>query len=398
MQDIRGPTVGSNAVPSKGTPTERILAVPRPGSASTASASTTGGNLASSALGSSLRIGRSQGRREFIRRVTGVVIALVTLALFGCGQVPSQTDVAPRIRRIGYLDPGSPGSRPGELEAFRDQLRELGYVEGETIAIEYRYAEGAAGRLSELAEELAALELEAIVAFGTQSIEATQEATEGSATPIIMASSSDPVGSKFVASLAQPGGRITGLTSSAPQLTGKRLQLLKAAFPSISRVAYFWDSRSRGDLEERVQIELAAEKLGLQLISLDVQGSRETFAGLFSQAVNENAEALITFASGLINNYPEPIVSFASERSLPAMYAQREFVTEHRGVMAYGPNYPDMYRRAAIFVDKVLNGAKPSQLPVEKPRRFKLVIGQESARALGFTVPRSVLVQVDEVV
>ena len=277
-------------------------------------------------------------------------------------------------------------------------MRDLGYVEGQTIALDYRYAGGTAERLNDLARDLAGLKLEAIVAFGTQAIKAVRKATEGSPTPIIMASSSDPVWSKFVASLAAPGGQITGLTSHAPQLTGKRLQLLREAFPHVSRVGYLWDSQNSGDQEERVQIGAAAERLGVQLIPLDLQGTRQSFRAVFAQAVEERAEALITFASGIINNNPEPIVSFAAEHALPAMYAQREFVTEHRGLMAYGPSYPDMYRRAAVYVDKILKGAKPAQLPVEKARRFKLVVGRQTAQALQFAIPRSLLVQVDEVV
>jgi putative tryptophan/tyrosine transport system substrate-binding protein len=306
------------------------------------------------------------------------------------------TDVSPR--RIAYLDPGSPDSRPREIDAFRDQLRELGYGEGRDIVIDYRYAFGVAERLVLLAEELVEQGPEVIVAFGTQSVEAAQDATEAAGTPIVMASSSDPVGSNLVQTLAQPGGRITGLTSAAPQLTGKRLQLLTESFPRTSRVAYLWDSRSSGDYEERAQLELAASRLGVALIPLDVLGSSQRFDALFAEAANNQADALMAFASGLINNYPAPIVSFTRERSIPAMYAQREFVTEHGGLMAYGPSYPDMYRRAAIFVDKILSGAKPAQLPVEKPRRFRFVVNQDAARAVELTMPRPLLVQVDEIV
>ena len=332
-------------------------------------------------------------RRAFLRWLARLCLPVSALLLSGCGNPPP-----PPFRRIGYLDSGSPGSRPAELDAFRDQLRELGYVEGATIAIEYRYAGGDASRLPPLAADLARLNLDAIVAYGTQAIEATRDATRSSTIPIIMASASDPVGSKLVESLARPGGRITGLTSSAAQLTGKRLQLLREAFPRVSLVAYFWDSTNPGDREEQLRLGAAAQTLAVQLISLDIQGSARSFRAVFTKAVDERAEALITFASGIINNNPEPIVSFAAERSLPAIYAQRDFVTEHGGLMAYGPSYPDMYRRAAVMLDKILSGARPAVLPVEKPRRFTLLVNRQTARALPFDIPRALLVQVDEVV
>lgn len=337
--------------------------------------------------------GSREDRRTFLQRLARLCLPTAALILAGCDGKPG-----PPSPRIGYLDSGSPGSRPAELSAFRDQLRQLGYLEGQTIAIEYGYADGDASRLAQKAADLARLDLAAIVAFGTQAIQAARDATEGSATPIIMASSSDPVGSGLVDSLARPGGRITGLTSNAPQLTGKRLQLLREAYPHAFRVGYFWDSTNPGDREEQARLEAAAQTLAVKLIPLDVQGSARGIRAACSKAVDERSEALITFASGIINNNPEPIVGCAEERGLPAIYAQRDFVTEHGGLMAYGPSYPDMYRRAAVFLDKVLKGAKPALLPVEKPARFMLVVNMEAAQLLRFDIPRSILVQVDEVV
>jgi putative ABC transport system substrate-binding protein len=340
----------------------------------------------------------AQGRRAFLRRLARLSLLAVGLPASACRDPASPVAGAPRLRRIGYLDPGAPGSRPAELRAFRDQLRELGYVEGDTIAIEYRFAGGDATRLAKLAADLGALKLGAIVAFGTRAIQEIRDATRSSGVPIIMASSSDPVGSGLVESLPRPGGRITGLTSSAAELTGKRLQLLREAFPQASRVGYFWDSTNKGDYEERRRLEAAAAILGTRLISLDLRGTTRNFRAVLARAIDERAEAVITFASGIINNSPEPIVDFAAARSLPGMYAQREFVTEHGGLMAYGPSYPAMYQRAAVFIDKVLRGARPAELPVEKPRRFKLIINLQTARAFGFAIPRALLAQVDEVV
>ncbi len=334
----------------------------------------------------------ASGRRGFLAQLIKLGALAITLPIASCSQSSA------RFRKIGYLDTGSPGARPAELRAFQDQLHDLGYVEGQTIGIDYRYADSVAGKLPSLAEELAGLNLDAIVAYGTQAIEAARNATASSRVPIIMASSSDPVGSKLVESLARPGGRITGLTSTAPLLTGKRLQLLHEAFPAVSRIGYFWDSTNSGDNDERARLEEAAGAWGARLISLDLRGATQNFRTVLATAQDAGVEALMTFASGIINNNPEPIVEFATARGLPAIYAQQDFVTNHGGLMAYGPRYVDLYQRAAVFVDKVLKGTPPSQLPVEKPRRFELVINRQAAGSIGFALPRTLLVQVDKVV
>ena len=330
-------------------------------------------------------------RRAFLHRVSLGLASVVAVSQTACGIVASP----PKMRRIGYLDLAPSDSHIVELAAFRDELRGLGYFEGQNLGIEERYAEGD-GDLPAKAAELAALGLAVVIAFGTTAIEAAN-ANIAPPMPIVMASCSDPQGAQFVDTLAHPGGRITGLTSLAPRLTGKRLQLLLEALPRVQRVGYFWNSKNDGDRKERETIVSAAATLQVELVSLDVFGLAQTISSLFTAAVDQRVDALITFASGLINNNGKEIVRRAAEQRLPAIYAQRNFVTAYGGLMAYGPDYPSMYRRAAVFVTKLLQGASPATLPVETPRRFELVVGRAATQALRLEFPRDFLDQVDGV-
>jgi putative ABC transport system substrate-binding protein len=317
------------------------------------------------------------------------------MPLFGCRQESPQTAVASGVWRIGYLDTGSETSSADELAAFFDELRELG--RGAPTFIE-RYADGLNERLPELAAEVIGQNPDVLLAFGTAAIRALSDETR--TIPIVMAASSDPAGTdtRLVESLSRPGGNVTGLTSIAPQLIDKRLQILTQAFPGVRQVAYLMDSRNPGDKEEERRIIAVHQQLGVNaLLRVDVTPPAQLEANL-AQAVASGAQGLITFASAAISGNPQPILQFVTQRRLPAMYAQADFVTEYGGLMAYGPDYHDMYRRAAVFVDKILRGRPPAELPVEKPRRFTLLLNRKAALAQGVVLPRSFLAQVDEVV
>jgi ABC-type uncharacterized transport system substrate-binding protein len=343
--------------------------------------------------------GRCHSRRRFLRRVGGLSVSLAAAALSGgCGYSPFSESRPTKVPRIGYLDPG-PADSSSELDGFLEELRALGYGAVELVEPNSERDEQ---RLPELADELIGQRPDVIVAFGTSAIQAAKDRQDakdaGQRIPIVMAASSDPVGAGLVESLARPAGTVSGLTSLAPQLTGKRLQLLSQAFPETKRVAYLLNPLNAGDREERHQIEEVHRELGLEaLFPVEVTHASE-FRPRLEQAVDGGAQALITFASSLVNRNPSPIVEFATQHRLPAMYAQSDFVIQHGGLMAYGPDYHHMYRRAAVFVDKILRGHRPAELPVEKPRRFTLFLNRKSAQAQGLILPRSFLAQVDEVV
>jgi putative ABC transport system substrate-binding protein len=298
---------------------------------------------------------------------------------------------AARIPRIGFLRLASP---PDPLiEAFREGLRQLGYVEGQNIAIEYRLTmEG--DRLPDLAAELVRLQVDVIVAAGGAANRAAKKAT--STLPIVMPQMTDPTGEGFVASLAHPGGNITGLSSIAPELSTKRLELLKEAFPKISRVAVLWDSKTGGALTDLEATQAAARALGLQLHVLEVRGSNDLDEA-FGEARRSRAGALLTLSSSLLLANRGHLVVLAAASRLPVMYHHREYV-DSGGLMSYGTSYRDLYRRAAAYADRILKGAKPADLPVEQPTKFELVINMKTARALGLTIPRPVLSLADEVI
>jgi len=328
-------------------------------------------------------------RRAFVGTLVGVLAA----PLAAGAQQPA------KVARIGYLVTGSlesPETRIS-LDAFRQGLRERGYVEGQNIVIEYRAADGKIERLPGLAIELARLKVDLIVAGNTPMARAAQQATK--TIPIVAGVMGDPVGDGLVATLARPGGNITGLTFLGPELMPKRLDLLKEALPRVSRVAALWhpgafSERTTADMLK--QTEAAARTLGVQLQLVGVRGSDE-FDRAFSTMVNERADALIVFPSPMLFNERRRIVDLAAKRRLPAMYNAREFVALG-GLIAYGASITDLIRRSATYVDKILKGAKPGDLPIEQPTKFELVINLKTAKALGLTIPQTLLQRADQVI
>jgi putative ABC transport system substrate-binding protein len=304
-----------------------------------------------------------------------------------------------KVARIGYLVTGgldSPETRI-LLDAFRQGLRERGYVEGQNLVIEYRAADGQLERFPALAAELVQLQPEVIVAQGTPAARAAQQAT--STVPIVTPVMGDPVGDGLVASLARPGGNITGLTFLGPELVAKRLELLKEALPRVSRVAALWHPGAYAERTPSAMVqetEAAARTLGVQLQRVEVRGPDELDRA-FSTMTRERAEALIVLPSAMLYNERRRLVDLAARHRLPAMYQAREMV-ELGGLIAYGASIPDLIRRSATHVDKILKGAKPADLPVEQPTKFELVVNLKTAEALGVTVPRTLLFQATEVI
>jgi len=317
-------------------------------------------------------------------------VGLIASIVLGILVMPLAAGAQPKAKvpRIGWLVSHFPPPKR-ERSPFLEGLRELGWVEGRNIAIEWRYAEENHDRLLNFAAELVQLNVDVIVAGDSLAIPAAKQAT--SKIPIVMTVSADPVGSGYVASLARPGGNITGLTNLAPDLAGKRLELLKEAAPGISRVAILGPT----DYSAK-QISVAARALNVRLQVLKIQRPDE-FEHAFEAATKGRAEALIVVPSPVTNLYRKRIVNLAAESRLPAMYALKEYA-EVGGLMAYGPSIPDLQRRAAAYVDKILKGAKPADLPVEQPMKFELVINLKTAKQIGLTIPSSLLVRADEII
>jgi putative ABC transport system substrate-binding protein len=304
-----------------------------------------------------------------------------------------------KVARIGYLVTGSLESLETRmlLDAFRQGLRERGYVEGQNIVIEYRAADGKVERFPDLATELARLKVDLIVAQNTPAARAAQQAT--TTIPIVAAVMGDPVGDGLVASLARPGGNITGLTFLGPELVAKRLEVLKEALPRVSRVAVLWHpgafgQRTTSDMLKAT--EAAAGTLGVQLQLVGVRGPDE-FDRAFSTMIRERADALVVFPSPMLFNGRRRIVDLAAKHRLPSMSVAREFV-ELGGLIAYGASVNDLIRRSATLVDTILKGAKPADLPVEQPTKFELVINMKTAKALGVTIPQSLLARADQII
>jgi len=320
-----------------------------------------------------------------------ILLALCSLLLAPCSAVEAQQPT--KIPRIGILSPGS-SAFPGRAryDSFRQGLRKLGYIEGKNIFIEIRTAEGKQDRLSDFATELVKLKVDVIVTAGTPGVLAAKNAT--SAIPIVFWAVADPVRAGLVSSLARPGGNITGLTSFGPELDGKRLELLKETFPKITRVAYFREATApeTGSIE----IQAAASALGLQLQSLKVRSAKD-FDGAFDAALKERAQALTTSAGPVIIINQQRIVAFAAKNRLPAIYPYSEFI-DAGGLMFYGVSFSDLFRRAATYVDKILKGAKPADLPVEQPTKFEFVINLITANQIGVTIPPNILARADKVI
>ena len=326
-------------------------------------------------------------RRRFLQ--DSLILASLGL-LAGCGVLSPWAPAAPKIPRIGYLVLRPVGALSPPEEAFRDSLREQGYVEGQTIAIEWRLADREE-RLADLASELVGLGVELIFAGGTQAVQATQAVTR--TLPIITVVS-DPVGTGLVASLARPGGNVTGLTTYNPQLSAKRLAVLQEAVPAVSRVAALWNPADPPRVIEYKETQAAAAQLGLQLQSFELR-SPDDFDRAFATAAAWPADAAVVLPDPLTRNYRKQMMERAAEARLPTMTGDSVF-TEAGGLLAYGPNQLKMFRRAATYVDKVLKGANPADLPMEQPMTFDFVVNLKTAQALGLTIPQSVLQQATE--
>ena len=322
----------------------------------------------------------------------GLTLCALLFAL--CFSAHAQQPV--KVPRIGFLATVSPSTISDRVEAFRQGLRELGYVEGKNIVIEWRYEEGKADRLPppDLAAELVRLKVEVIVTAGALVTRAAKEAT--STIPIVMGQDTDPVGNGFVASLARPGGNITGLATLAPEISGKQLELLKETVPKLSRVAVLGASTRPGNAQALKEMELAATTFGVRLQYLDVISSKDIEAA-FRAANKGRAEAVLVFGGPVLNSHRTQLADLAAKNRLPAIYSGREFV-DAGGLMFYGASITEMFWRAAFYVDKILKGAKPADLPVEQPKKFELIINLKAAKQIGLTVPPNVLARADKVI
>jgi putative ABC transport system substrate-binding protein len=328
-------------------------------------------------------------RRRFVQ---GVGVAGIGLAA-GCGRWPGQEAPA-RPARVGYLSVATAQASAPTADEFRAGLQALGYVEGQNLTIEARYADNAADRLPALAAELVGLPVDVVVTVATQAALAAQQATRD--IPIVMATGGDPVANGLVGSLAHPGGNITGLSTMEGPLWGKRVELLRDSVPQLSRLAILWNSEGPDSVLNFGVAEQAARDLRLDVQSLPVRAVGEIPDALAALA-REPSDALLAINSPIINNQYEAIGAFALSQHLPSMSGLTSF-SDAGGLMAYGPSFPASHRRAAYYVDRILKGAKPADLPVEQPTTFDFVINLKTAQALGLTIPQRVLLQATEVI
>ena len=298
------------------------------------------------------------------------------------------------VRRIGLLSSYSPSDAALWHLAFRLGLRDLGWVEGKNISIDYRYAEGRSERLTELAADLVRLQVDVIVASGITDALAAQKATR--AIPIVMAIPSDPVASGLVGSLARPGGNVTGLSQMSMELVGKRLELLKEMVPKLSRVAVLWNPQGASSTVTWKEIQLPARQLGIQLHSLEIR-SPDDFAKAFEAAIKARAGALFIIGDPVTATNLKRIADLAAKTRLPSIFSSSEFA-DAGGLVAYGPDRADLFRRAAAYVDKILKGAKPGDLPIDRATKFDLVVNLKTAKALGIAIPQSVLFRAGRVI
>ena len=340
--------------------------------------------------------GRHGPRKDVARAQVPVVKAPHSLRALALGALlfafclPAEAQTAKKVPRIGFLG----ANRTPRTEAFRQGLREIGYVEDKTIIIEYRFAERDLDRLPSLAVELVHLNVEVIVTAGAA---ATRPAKEATVTiPIVMANDNDPVGSGFVASLAHPGGNITGLSNLSPEISGKQLELLKEIIPKVSRVAVLGELNNPGNAQSFKDMEHAAKVFKVQLESLDVRSAADIASG-FNTANKARADAMLVLGGPVTTSERKSIAELAAKNRMPAIYPQSDYM-DAGGLMFYGVSVNDLFRRAAIYVDKILKGAKPADLPVERPTKFELVINLNTAKQLGLAIPPNVLARADRVI
>jgi ABC-type uncharacterized transport system substrate-binding protein len=321
-------------------------------------------------------------RREFIRLVGGAAAW------------PVAAHAQPKIPRVGFMGNSTAALEANLVGSFRDGLRELGYEEGRNIVIEYRWADGKYERFPTLIAELIVAKVNVIVTAGTPAALAVKKAT--TTVPLVMVAVGDPVGTGLVPSLARPGGNLTGLSSIAPDLEGKRLDILREVVPTLSHVAMFFNSLNPFHVASMRQAHAAAQAMGIKLQEHDIRKS-EDLDGAFGAIRKERPDALLILADRVFLHNRQHMMDFTEEQRLPNVNAYKELV-EAGGLMSYGPSYEDMHKRAAIYVDKIIKGAKPADLPIEQPSKFTFVVNLKAAKALGVTIPPSLLTLADEVI
>jgi putative tryptophan/tyrosine transport system substrate-binding protein len=322
-------------------------------------------------------------RREFITLLGGAA----------AWPLAAQAQQAGKLPTIGYLSSGTPASQRPSVAAFVQRLREVGWIEGRTVTIEFRWGEGRPERFAEIAAEFVRLKVDVILASGTEPALAAKQAT--TVIPIVFPLAGDPVGTGLVASLAQPGGNVTGLSNQASDLAAKRLEILRDVFPGLSRLAVLANAAYSGGALEISEIHAAARTLAVEVLPLEMRRTEDIAPAL--ESLTGRAEALYVVGDPLANVNRMRINTFALAARLPTMYVQREYL-EVGGLISYGPNYLDLHRRAGDYVDKILRGMKPADIPVEQPTKFDLVVNLITARALGLTVPPTLLARADEVI
>ena len=325
------------------------------------------------------------------KRAQALLALLCALLFASCVSAEAQQ---PKVARIGFLSAGSASTRSPRDEAFRLGLRDLGYAEGKNIIIEYRFAEGKVEHLPDLAAELVRLKVEVIVTSGVPQLLAAKQAT--STIPIVGGGAGDLLGAGLVSSLARPWGNITGLTSISTDIVGKQLELLKEAVPRVSRVGVLWHGADPYGRRNFKASEVTAQSLGMQVQPLEVRGLEE-FESAFKAAAEARAHAIMILQTNLTNTHRKRIVELASKRRLATMLGESGLM-DSGGLMSYGPNYADMFRRAATYVDKILKGAKPAGLPVEQPTKFEFIINLKTAKQIGLSVSPNVLARADRVI
>jgi putative ABC transport system substrate-binding protein len=306
---------------------------------------------------------------------------------------PAEAQQPGKVPRIGFLGSSGPGP-DSRSKAFQQGLRELGYIEGKNIVIEYRFTEGSSERLTEFAAEFVRLKVDVIVTGSTIAVRATKKLTD--TIPVVMTGTGDPVGTGLVANLSRPGGNVTGLSSIGPDLNTKRLELLKETVAGASRVAVLFNGANPSNVAALKEVEIAGRALGVQIQSSDVREA-DGFERAFDAATRQRANAVLVQRDPLNNAHPTRIVALAAKSKLPGMYPGIEYVNAG-GLMSYGVSSTDLYRRAATFVDKILKGTKPADLPVEQPTKFELIINLKAAKQIGLTIPPTVLARADRVI